>query len=65
VRRFVLLNGIGEAVVVEDVTATELEAATRFMLGRAEAMYAAVGTKPVGAGKPSTTEPIVIAPRGR
>jgi 3-dehydroquinate synthase len=35
VRRFVLPVGIGDAGVVEDVTAVELEAAIRFMLARA------------------------------
>lgn len=36
VRRFVLPVGIGEATVVEDVTAGELEVAVRYMLARAE-----------------------------
>lgn len=36
VRRFVLPIGIGDAGVVEDVTATELEAAAKYMLARAE-----------------------------
>jgi 3-dehydroquinate synthase len=36
VRRFVLPVGIGEATVVEDVTAAELEVAVRYMLARAE-----------------------------
>jgi len=35
VRRFVLPVGIGDAGVVEDVTAAELEAAAKYMLGRA------------------------------
>jgi hypothetical protein len=35
VRRFVLPVGIGDAGVVEDVTAAELEAAVSYMLGRA------------------------------
>src|ERR1035437_8782314 len=35
VRRFVLPLGIGDAGVVEDVTAAELEAAVRYMLARA------------------------------
>jgi 3-dehydroquinate synthase len=35
VRRFVLPLGIGDAGVVEDVTAAELEGAVRYMLGRA------------------------------
>jgi len=35
VRRFVLPLGIGDAGVVEDVTAAELEAAVRYVLGRA------------------------------
>ena len=35
VRRFVLPIGIGDAAVVEDVTAAELEAAVNYMLGRA------------------------------
>ena len=35
VRRFVLPVGIGDAGVVEDVTAAELEAAVRYMLVRA------------------------------
>jgi 3-dehydroquinate synthase len=35
VRRFVLPIGIGDAGVVEDVTAAELEAAARYMLARA------------------------------
>lgn len=35
VRRFVLPLGIGDAAVVEDVTASELEAAVRYMLARA------------------------------
>jgi 3-dehydroquinate synthase len=35
VRRFVLPVGIGDACVVEDVTAAELESAARFMLARA------------------------------
>ena len=34
VRRFVLPNGIGNAAVVEDVTDTELMAATNWMLSR-------------------------------
>jgi 3-dehydroquinate synthase len=34
VRRFVLPVGIGDAGVVEDVTAAELEAAVRYMLAR-------------------------------
>jgi 3-dehydroquinate synthase len=37
VRRFVLPVGIGDAGVVEDVTAEELEAAAKYMLARAEA----------------------------
>lgn len=37
VRRFVLPIGIGDAGVVEDVTAEELEAAAKYMLARAEA----------------------------
>lgn len=36
VRRFVLPLGIGNAGVVEDVTAAELEAAVKYMLARAE-----------------------------
>jgi 3-dehydroquinate synthase len=36
VRRFVLPLGIGDAGVVEDVTAAELEAAVRYVLGRAK-----------------------------
>jgi 3-dehydroquinate synthase len=36
VKRFVLPLGIGNAGVVEDVTPAELEAAVRYMLGRAE-----------------------------
>ena len=36
VRRFVLPLGIGDAGVVEDVTAAELEAAVGYMLTRAE-----------------------------
>jgi 3-dehydroquinate synthase len=35
VRRFVLPLGIGDAGVVEDVTAAELEAAVRYMLEKA------------------------------
>jgi 3-dehydroquinate synthase len=35
VRRFVLPVGIGDAGVVEDVTAAELEAAVKYMLVRA------------------------------
>jgi 3-dehydroquinate synthase len=35
VRRFVLPLGIGGAGVVEDVTAAEMEAAVRYVLGRA------------------------------
>jgi 3-dehydroquinate synthase len=35
VRRFVLPLGIGNAGVVEDVTAVELEEAVRYMLGKA------------------------------
>jgi len=35
VRRFVLPVGIGDAGVVEDVTAAELEGAVRYMLARA------------------------------
>jgi 3-dehydroquinate synthase len=34
VRRFVLPVGIGDAGVVEDVTATELEAGVKYMLVR-------------------------------
>jgi 3-dehydroquinate synthase len=37
VRRFVLPVGIGDAGVVEDVTPAELEAAVKYMLGRAKA----------------------------
>lgn len=65
VRRFVLLNGIGEAVVVEDVTPAELEAAAKFMLGRAEAIHGAEAPKPVGTSKPASAERIVIASQGR
>jgi len=36
VRRFVLLLGIGDAGVVEDVTAAELEAAVRYVVGQAK-----------------------------
>jgi 3-dehydroquinate synthase len=35
VRRFVLPIGIGDAGVVEDVTPAEMEAAAKYMLGRA------------------------------
>jgi len=35
IRRFVLPVGIGDATVVEDVTAAELEAAVGYMLARA------------------------------
>ncbi len=38
VRRFVLPVGIGDAGVVEDVTAAELEAAVKYMLVRAKVM---------------------------
>jgi 3-dehydroquinate synthase len=38
VRRFVLLEGIGEAKIVEDVTAAELEAAAKFMIARSAEM---------------------------
>ena len=41
VRRFVLPIGIGDAGVVEDVTAAELEAAVKYMMVRARA----VGTR--------------------
>ena len=40
VRRFVLPLGIGDAGVVEDVTAAELEAAVRYMLAQAAERYA-------------------------
>jgi 3-dehydroquinate synthase len=40
VRRFVLPLGIGEARVVEDVTAAEMEAAAKYMLARAEERHA-------------------------
>jgi 3-dehydroquinate synthase len=40
IRRFVLPVGIGDAGVVEDVTAAELEAAVRYMLGRAGEKHA-------------------------
>jgi 3-dehydroquinate synthase len=40
VRRFVLPLGIGDAGVVEDVTAAELEAAARYMLAQAQEMHA-------------------------
>ena len=40
VRRFVLPVGIGDAGVVEDVTAAELEAAASYMLARAAEMHA-------------------------
>jgi 3-dehydroquinate synthase len=40
VRRFVLPVGIGDAGVVEDVTAAELEAAVRYVLGRAGERHA-------------------------
>jgi 3-dehydroquinate synthase len=40
VRRFVLPVGIGDACVVEDVTAVEMESAARFMLARAAERHA-------------------------
>jgi 3-dehydroquinate synthase len=40
VRRFVLPVGIGDAGVVEDVTAAELEAAAAYMLARAAERHA-------------------------
>jgi 3-dehydroquinate synthase len=40
VRRFVLPLGVGDAGVVEDVTAAELEAAVRYMLAQAAERYA-------------------------
>jgi len=40
VRRFVLPVGIGDAGVVEDVTAAELEAAVRYVLAQAAERYA-------------------------
>jgi 3-dehydroquinate synthase len=40
VTRFVLPVGIGDAGVVEDVTAAELEAAVKYILARASEMYA-------------------------
>ena len=40
VRRFVLPVGIGDAGVVEDVTAAELEAAVKYILARAAEMHA-------------------------
>ncbi len=40
-RRFVLPRGIGDAVVVEDVTDAELESAARWVLARAQAAGAA------------------------
>ena len=52
VRRFVLPVGIGDATVVEDVTAAELLEATRYMLALAKELpskEAPVGEVPVGA----------------
>ena len=40
VKRFVLTIGIGDAGVVEDVTAAELEAAANYMIARAKQMHA-------------------------
>lgn len=40
VKRFVLPIGIGDAGVVEDVTAAELEAAANYMIARAKQMHA-------------------------
>ena len=48
VRRFVLPLGIGDAGVVEDVTAKELEAAVGYMLGRAAEAGAAAGQQVSG-----------------
>lgn len=65
-RRFVLLSGVGEAVVVEDVTSAELEAAAKFMLVRAEAIHGPGEPQSKGARKAvAAPEPIVIASAGR
>jgi len=66
VRRFVLPLGIGEAGVVEDVTAAELEAAARFMLARAAEVHAS-GETPSPRESESATkqQPILIASPGR
>ena len=58
VRRFVLPLGVGEADVVEDVTAAELEAAAKFMLSRAAAIH---GTNDTKARMPAP-EPVIAAP---
>jgi len=66
VRRFVLPLGIGEAGVVEDVTAAELEAAARFMLARAAELHASGETPSPGESESATKQqPILIASPGR
>jgi 3-dehydroquinate synthase len=57
VRRFVLPLGVGEAGVVEDVTAAELEAAAKFMLSRAAAIH---GTNDAKA-RAAVPEPVIAA----
>ncbi len=65
VRRFVLPAGIGEAVVVEDVTPAELEAAAKFMIERSVAMGRAVEAPPPAPKKSAVKqqEPIAIGAR--
>ena len=66
VRRFVLPVGIGDAGVVEDVTAAELEAAAKFMLARAAEVHGSGETHSRGENKSATKQqPIVIASPGR
>jgi 3-dehydroquinate synthase len=58
VRRFVLPLGVGEADVVEDVTAAELEAAAKFMLSRAAAIHGTNDTQ----ARVAAPEPVIAAP---
>ncbi len=53
VRRFVLPIGIGDAGVVEDVTAAELDAAVKYMLVRSRVGAGTDGPRPTGRGAPS------------
>jgi 3-dehydroquinate synthase len=67
VRRFVLPVGIGDAGVVEDVSAAELEAAAKFMLARAGEVHGSSGTPSGSENKPAikAQQPIIIGSPGR
>jgi 3-dehydroquinate synthase len=65
VRRFILPLGIGDASIVEDVTASELEAAAKFMLARAADVHGSGKTLPAANKTATRQQPIVIASPGR